>query len=442
MTNPDAKSILFIAPSAYSLGGVQTWLDYMLDGLSEHDFRTTLALPDGKFHDSNLYLQSHPFKSVELLVNHTGSIEGRNQALQNVICKVDPEVILVVNIFDVYRSVNELRALGKTRAKVVTTLHGIHPGLINDIDQCSDVIDGVISTNRLTQKLVNTKTKIDESRSYYAPYGVLGGNLARTPQRNFTIAYVGRFEETQKCIDDLLLIFQKVIDEQSDVTILLAGDGPDLDKFEAWFTKLGKPQNVKYLGVLPPEELNRQVYAQSNVLLLTSSWETGPIVAWEAIQNGVTLVSSRYIGSIEEGSLKHQENCLMFDIGDIKEAAQQLKQARSPKLRASLNKNALTLVENKYSINRSLKKWAECLTIIANRDTRKHVANLVVNRDRGFITDNMFRLFGKRGLRLTESIRRIVNASFDHAEAGSEWPHCGRNKDSDRDANALTKYVE
>ena len=47
-------------------------------------------------------------------------------------------------------------------------------------------------------------------------------------------------------------------------------------------------------------QLSREVYASHQVLLITSFWETGPIVAWEAMAAGRrAAVRDRHPGLIE-----------------------------------------------------------------------------------------------------------------------------------------------
>src|SRR5690349_18307661 len=42
-----ARNILFVAPSAYPLGGVATWLDYVVPGLRHRNWKVTLGLVQG-----------------------------------------------------------------------------------------------------------------------------------------------------------------------------------------------------------------------------------------------------------------------------------------------------------------------------------------------------------------------------------------------------------
>src|SRR6185503_3526342 len=116
----------------------------------------------------------------------------------------------------------------------------------------------------------------------------------------------------------------------------IAGDGPArnslLQALQPWI----ESGRVEYLGALAADQIGPQVFANADVFLLTSSWETGPIVIWEAMAAGVAVVSSRYIGSGLEGALQHEGNCLMFPVGDSEAAATQLARTRDVDLRGAL----------------------------------------------------------------------------------------------------------
>ena len=56
--------ILFVTPTAYPLGGVAVWLDYLIQGLSDQAIVCYVGLVDGQFHLADDYLQDHPFENV------------------------------------------------------------------------------------------------------------------------------------------------------------------------------------------------------------------------------------------------------------------------------------------------------------------------------------------------------------------------------------------
>jgi glycosyltransferase involved in cell wall biosynthesis len=356
---------------------------------------------------------------------------------------VKPDIILVVNIADVYQAVNNLRQKGTCDVRVVTTLHGIHPGLIDDIDHYHKSIDAVLVTNKLTQKLVLEKTRIEPSNVLYAPYGVTILDHAQGSKKNeksFTVSYVGRIEEDQKRISDLFIIFEELLKKHPDTTILIAGDGADKDMatLNQWLKKQANSK-IHYLGVLSPEQLRSNVYHVSNVVLLTSHWETGPIVAWEAFQYDITLVSSKYIGCIEEASLVHGENCLMFDIGDNQQAVELLIQTRSKQLRQQLSQNSRSLLAAKYSIDISIAAWGAELQKVASRPAKRYCEQQKKQTDTSRILSALRPVLGEKSDRIYEYLHLFFRRAFKHHSAGGEWPHSYSSKNSK--SSQLTHYI-
>ncbi|RBP49174.1 glycosyltransferase family 4 protein [Arenicella xantha] len=438
------RSVLFIAPSAYPLGGVQTWLDYIVPGLQEHGLDAGIALTSGDLHDVDEYLKIHPFENSHTIDNPTGSSIGRTFALERLIVRLQPDAIIVVNIADVYRAINNLRRThSDIKTKVITSIHGIHPGLIDDIQQYHHVIDAVITTNKLTQELVCRNTQIGKQRVLYAPYGVAAAPPSYTRPTHaskFTIAYVGRLDEDQKRIDDLIDIFTNVRKTIDNVEILIAGDGSKRQDIEKWVVEQNDDSNITYFGTLDSDALREQIYAKSDVLLLTSYWETGPIVAWEAFQHGLTLVTSQYIGCAEERSLIDGENCLIFEIGDTATAVAKLQQASSAVLRAKLAQNSQTLVDTKYSLYSSISAWAEQINYAMEFEPKHYHQLPASHTDSGRLSTTIDKLFGQSGLRLLDGIKRRLGIRFKHTDSGGEWPHSHSKVDSQ--STSLHAYID
>lgn len=432
----DVKKIVFVAPSAYPLGGVQNWLDYLLPGLESRGFEASLALTSGEHHNVENYTQTHQIDRLEILENQSGTAQGRIHAIEKMLLKLRPELVVVVNIIDVYQAVNNIRRREDINLRVVTSLHGIDQTFFAGIRDNNSIIDAVVSTNRLTQRLINDSSGLSANRSMYAPYGVdlcdTSPEKLKGKPNGLTLAYAGRFDEQQKRFADALAIFARALAEIDDLSIIIAGNGPSLPSFEAWLDKRPQySQRVRYLGVVKPEEVNVKVYKKSDLLLLTSEWETGPIVAWEAMSQRVCFVSSRYHGHIEEQSLVHRKNCLLFDIGDISGAVQQIKFASDLAQRTQINEQGLSLVKAKYTHTKSIDAWVQCFNEILDLTPRAYSPESVRSQDTGRATSVMFRLFGVAGLKLLERFRTAFGIRSAHVSAGSEWPHSYPNRYSD-----------
>ena len=154
----------------------------------------------------------------------------------------------------------------------------------------------------------------------YAPYGTEGPLVPDTPgvhsARPLRLAWVGRMEEAQKRTSDLVPILHRCQELGVTFTCDIVGDGPSSEAVRNGLVELESDGKVRFRGYLSREELYRSVYPGLDALLLTSNWETGPIVAWEAMRHGACLVSSRYVGLGEEGALVDGKNCLLAEPGD------------------------------------------------------------------------------------------------------------------------------
>lgn len=408
---------MFIAPSYYILGGVQVWLDYIVEGLSAMGHDVFVGLTSGRFHDVDRYLSVHPFSNVVSVESVTGTGEGRTRSISRCITKIEPDVVLAVNIADVYPAVARLKKAGMA-IRAVMTLHGIQEDFLEDVRLYKNVLDGVVCTNRLVGSLL-AETEIDKERIKYAPYGV--DFVLPHTQRPFSannplrIAYVGRYDQEQKRVLDIPEIFRQLNAQDVQYTARFAGEGPLADELKL-AVKAGIDSGIiSFLGVLTPEDVANMIYDWADVLLVTSSWETGPIVIWEAMSHGVPVVTSEYVGSIAEGSLFNAINCLMFSVGDCSGAAGHIMALKDSALRRTIIENGYKLVEEKYSKQASINYWSAAINEL-----------LQLPASNAFYLPKVApsgRLDRALGVRLAESLRQLARTEFRHKSPGSEWPH-------------------
>ena len=416
----DNRRLLFIAPSAYPLGGVATWIDYLLPGLEEQGWEPTLGLAAGKYHDAGRYLAEHPFHRVRCIYNPTGSQEGRVRALCDAVLQVDPAVVLSVNISDTYLAMARLRSSGRSKAKAVMTLHGIQTDLLADAHTFRYVLDAVICTNRLTCELVYERAAVAPGRVHYAPYGVeivpVDLSNRKTNADRLRIAWVGRLEEEQKQVSDIPRILQLLDQRGIAFELWVVGTGPDEGRLRQQLAPWLGDGRAQIWGALPREQVYRDIYRNADIFLLTSSWETGPIVLWEAMSFSLPAVTSDYLGAGPEGSLVDQKNCLMYPVGDIECAVDCIARFQDPNLRSDLGAQALSLVSERYTTGASIAAWSGVLNDICASDLKKIESPEMRLPPRG-------RLDHWLGVRTGETLRRTVGLRFEHQDAGGEWPH-------------------
>ena len=412
------KNILVVAPSAYTLGGLATWLDYLLPGLKDLGWNVTLGLVSGpRHHDPVKYLTLHPFEQVETIHCGCSTPAGRVAAVRRAIQKISPGIVLSVNIPDALKAAALERIAGRD-VRAVMTCHGIQEDLFNDMRALQADIDAVVCTNRLACRLAHDFAGIDADRIFHCAYGTaVPTELPKAPQNEvLTIGYSGRLEQPQKRIHDLIEIGRRLRDARQAFRFVLAGDGPEKGEFLRRVQEHQLDANFELLGFVPSHELNERLYRVSDVLIVPSSWETGPIVIWEAMAAGTLVLSSRYVGSGLESRLWHDQNCLMFDVGDINGAIEQLiRLIAVDGLSERLRREAFENVTHQLSCEVSCRTWHTILTRISFLSPKTDSINPPASTP-----SRLSKILGERG---AAYVRKQLQRMPPDSGPGGEWPH-------------------
>lgn len=77
---------------------------------------------------------------------------------------------------------------------------------------------------------------------------------------------------------------------------LIAGDGSDKSMYEEYIKAHGYGNNIKLLGFLNSEQMEK-VYSQANVMLLPSFYDPSPLSLVEATKKGLVILASNHCGN-------------------------------------------------------------------------------------------------------------------------------------------------
>jgi len=412
-------SIMFIAPSAYRLSGLAIWLDYMDPGLSNLGWDVTIGLVEGpRHHLPGKYLAEHAHHSCYAIKCNSNTQEGRLRAVESAISQVKPDIVITVNMPDAILGAARFRQKSYPNLKIAMAVHGIQPDLYDDIKAYGSLLDGVFCVNRLACKLTVEHCGIDVGKVFYTPCGVKLGKIQdRECGKTLQLAYVGRLEQKQKRIFDLSAILMHLDDLSVPWELKIAGTGPDEEKLRLKMAEQLLDDRVFFLGALQPEQLQEEIFDKSDVLLLTSLWETGPLVIWEAMASGVAVVSSSYVGSGLESALYHDKNALIFPVGDRTEAAKQIRRLWCDHgLYTRIRQAGFRLIEERYSIAVSVTNWERHLEELLKKQVLQSSFQLDIMPSAG----RLDRLLGSS---IAESVRTKLGSTGPDGGAGGEWPH-------------------
>lgn len=123
------------------------------------------------------------------------------------------------------------------------------------------------------------------------------------PKNAYVILSIGRLEETQKKFSAGIRAIKLAIQNNQNLFYIIIGDGINKRYYQRLIKKLGLLNNVKLLGRLSEEDKNG-LLRTSNLLLITSSWETLGLTMVEAFRAGLPVLTTKTDGStdvIEEG---------------------------------------------------------------------------------------------------------------------------------------------
>lgn len=211
-----------------------------------------------------------------------------------------PDVVHLNSVFDYFGMVRDLPYLLTARVLGIACLvktHGSNERLIQDRRFV------VRSLRNLYLKLVSVVTFLSpaetaEIKSAYPTYAdkfetakniVAAGTLRGKSKNRGTILFAGRFV-AKKNIPALLSAVSQLIGEGTDVSLLMAGDGPLRPELVTQTNALGLESHVHFLGWLDRESLLEYIASSEMVVFCSHGSEGMPMVILETLRTDSLLL--------------------------------------------------------------------------------------------------------------------------------------------------------
>jgi len=181
-----------------------------------------------------------------------------------------------------------------------------------------------------------------------------------TPRPKKLLLYVGLISR-MKGISDLVRAFAKVVEEEPDVVLALAGreEEPYASEVKALVKEIELEGSVRFLGPVPNEDVVHLMRA-CDLFVLASRSEGVPRAILEAMACGKPVVATRVAGVRE--AVRDGETGYTVKVGDVDGLAEAaLRLLRDEELRGRLGKNARLMVEKEFNFEKIIPKLAQLI---------------------------------------------------------------------------------
>ena len=118
----------------------------------------------------------------------------------------------------------------------------------------------------------------------------------------------------EKRVDLIIEVFNKLLENNSNIELVIGGKGPEFSKLEELVTKYNLHNKVKLLGEVQREDLPK-IMGDSDCFVLASKYETFGVVYIEALSCGVPIIATKCGGPEDffDDSLGYMINIDDFD---------------------------------------------------------------------------------------------------------------------------------
>ena len=181
------------------------------------------------------------------------------------------------------------------------------------------------------------------------------------------IAYIGRLEQEQKRILEVVRGLCAVLKNQSDATATLFGSGPEQSAVQKIIVQNGLQSRLHLAGSVAPEQLHSRLI-EFNTVLLMSDYEGTPGALMDGMACGLVPVALDIQGGVRDLVLPHRTGILLQSRDELVGALQTLRDDDA--LRKQLSNGAREHIRVHFSLESAADKWEEFSRELLGRTAR------------------------------------------------------------------------
>lgn len=328
--------VLQVASSLFEWGGIERYVHYLDQGLSERGHRVVVACPPG----SPLAERA---KVPECLVSNRMKYSLRTYAqFRRIGTSLKPDIVHIHFSPDFVMPAMAIRQT--TGARIIMTRHLVLPWPPGKVRRYTSLYDHIIPVSRAVEERL-AQSGVPRSMMTVAKAGVPNPPaITATEQENesLKVGFFGRLVK-EKGVDVLL----RAVGMEKGATAEIFGDGPDAASLKSLAATLGLDRRANFHGYVA------DVYsamASVDLIAVPSVWdEAFPYSILEAMAIGKPVVASM-AGGIPEVVEDHHTGRL-FDRGSAEGLAKILGEFCDDRMKlAKMGKRAREIQQSEYTI--------------------------------------------------------------------------------------------
>ena len=277
---------------------------------------------------------------------------------------IQPNVVMINGCTDFGIGAAPLLTKLASHAKIVDTFHidPIESTYLKHRRAYLHCLDGLVSSNRgAFEKMNAIFARARRLPQAYIPYGTeIPQSQRNAPTEKRRLLYLGRLDEPQKRVSVLPEVLFRARELGANVSLTIAGDGPEREALESKFQSKGLANDVRFLGYVSQQKAS-QLLSEHDCMVNVSRFEGFSISVIEALAAGCVPICTR-LNNMDFEVLKDGENCLLCNVEQPLEMAHIIaKLERSQLERLS---TAAMQVGRQFSPNRMRKSYQSFVTAI------------------------------------------------------------------------------
>lgn len=257
----------------------------------------------------------------------------------------------------------DYKKIQKIRTYILSLIHIIKERYV--LSKIPNIIVDSLSIKDLVSKW--TKSKI-----YVVPAGIEYDEIQTIQSHTLLnespdIFFVNNLKKI-KGVDILLKAIPIVIRLVPNLSVYIAGSGPQENELKALVKKLNLESNVKFLGFIPDEE-KYQYYKACKIVVVPSRWDCQPFALFDAAASGKPVIAS---DTSNPGIVEDGKTGFIFKSKDVEDLTSKIiTLLKDEKLREEIGKAAKAKVKQ-YDWSKVAERYVEIYKeVIADFHERK-----------------------------------------------------------------------